>query len=224
VKTITKTLFLLFTLFTCYITINGTVPNVFLNEKFPMPKGETMKIAYSDHFTTNLNGENVTMRIMYYSFKKVPSLTFEIFTKESNLFQNFYNYITKLDSVIDKFKYTGKRICDIRLNDTEWMMIPKYAVGGSSLYLVRASYDDLSPNHEDCISIIFPLSFMDSNLFNWNGKPHTKELLKFLSEGNGESIHYYFYNPEDGNKKVYADLPLNSDISLTIQKLIKAYK
>lgn len=157
--------------------------------------------------------------------RNLPSLMFEILSPESKPYKDFYNYVEKLIPVVDKMKITGKRICDITLSGKGkdlWMMGTKYAVGGTSLSLVRHTYDDLSPNAEQCIGITLPLTIMDSSKFDWNGKNHQKEFLEVLSKGEYNDIEFKFYMP-DTKEPVTASLPLNSDIALAIQKLVKVY-
>lgn len=208
------------------MTADAIVPDVYVKDKFPT-ESKTIKVAYSDVFSTDLNGENVRMRIIYAKIdRNLPSLLFEIISSESKPYKDFYKYLEKLTSVIDKIKVTGRSICDITLESKGqdlWMLGAKYAVAGSSLFLVRHTFDDLSPDREQCMAISLPLTMMDSSKFNWNGKNHQKEFLDVLSEGKYQDIEFKFYMP-DTNERVAASLPLNSDIALTIQKLLKAYK
>lgn len=202
----------------------AAIPEVHVRNKFPAGDGKYTKIAYSDIFTTNLNGENVKMRLAYVALdKNNPAVMIEILTKDSKIYKEISSYVTTLASVGDKFKYTGKRICDIKIfQNGTWMLATKFAVAGSSLQLVRLTYDDIDPGNAECVAVTFPLSMMDSSKFNWDGKNRWKETLKELTSGSFSSIVYSFENPTT-RKMVSFTLPVNSDMALLIQKLEKAY-
>lgn len=223
-KKILKSQLLLFICMICSLTVNAALPDVHIRDKFTFAEGLTAKVAYTDPFTTVLNGESIRMRMIFTKIQGAHALGFEILSTNSNLYKQFQNYVLTLDPVLDKFKYTGRRICDIYLHENNfWMMATKYALAGSSLGLVRMTFDEISKDQEKCIAITFPLSFMDSNRYNWSGNNHYKDLLKALMSGECQDIEYSFINPVT-KKNVSVTLPLNSEIALVIKKLVETYK
>ena len=212
------------------LMINATaviagVPDVHVNDKFPAGNGAFTKVSYSDIFSTNIDGESIEMRVAYaVPMKDHPSVIIEILTKQSTIYQEMLRYVNTLNSVSDKFVYTGKRICDIIVDGKSlWMMDAKYAVAGSSLSLIRQTYDDLGSSQQECIGITFPLSFMDSSKYNYNGKNHWKDMQADLCNGDCKAIEYWFTDPVT-KEKVSVTLPITSDMVLAIQRVVKAYK
>lgn len=223
-KTFLKLLMLIGILMCDVDMMSASIPDVHVSDRKIMNEGKYVKVAYSDVFTTNIYGQNVEMRIVYsIPFKKSPALIFEILTQESAIYKNIAEYVNSLTPKLKNFVYTGKRICDIRVKEKNfWMMASQYAVAGSSLGLVRLTFDDISDSREDCVAITFPLYVMDSNRYNYNGKNHWKDMLADLCNGDCKDIEYIYYDPAT-KKAVSVTLPITTDMVLVIQRVVNAY-
>ncbi len=203
----------------------AAVPDVHVNDKFPLGDGKFTKIAYSDVFTTNIEGERVKMRVAYaVALKDHPTVMFEILSEESDIYREMELYVNTMNTVLDKFAYTGNRLGDIIVNGKEmWMLASKYAVAGSSLALVRLTYDDVGSSKSECIGITLPLSFMDCAKYKFNGKNHWKDMQASLCNGDCQSIEYWFCDPVTGDR-VSVTLPVTNDMVLAIRQVVNAYK
>lgn len=207
-------------------TINSAaaLPDITTGEENVASVGK-VKYTKSDIFTTELNGEPVEMSIIYtIPLKNQPAFTVEIFSKNSQIYKDIEAYLNKLTEVAPHFKYTGSRISDIFATGDEytWCTAQQYGVAGSSLGMVNKTIDDVRGTTEDTYSITIPLGVMDSNRYDWNNKNHWKDFQKAITTGHITSLRYKFINPLTG-KDVQFILPVNAEMSLTMNKLVEVY-
>lgn len=223
-KTIFKILVILGILQCGVHTMSAALPDVHVNDRLLKVEGKYSKVAYSDVFSTEIYGQNVNMRIVYsVPVKNNPAIAFEILTQNSIIYRNLSEYVNTLTPILKKFNYTGRRISDIIVKEkNHWMLASKYGVAGVSLGYVSLTYDDLSPNREDCAAVTFPLSFMDSNRYNYDGKNHWKDMLAVLCSGDCQAIEYQYQNPET-KKTISVTFPVTAEMALVIQRVVQAY-
>lgn len=204
--------------------INASIPDVHVIKKFPDGKGKYFKMAYSDVFTTAIYNQNVKMRIAYcFPQKNNPAVIFEILTKDSKIYKNMVQYVNSLAPRINELVNNRRKAGTVIAEGTnDWYMERPYMVAGTALGLVRLTYDDLSTSRDECIGVTFPLSLMDSDKYNFNGKNHWKGMLADLCNGDCKVLKYQYYPPYP-EKAVSVELPINAEMALVIQRLLKAY-
>ena len=184
-----------------------------------------IKYAQTDLFTTNLNGQDVSMRIIYsIPIKNQPEFSIVYCSPESTIYKEIENYVNNFSAVASQFKQTGSRIADIFVKDGTytWCTGQKYGVAGSALNMVHKTIDKVNGQDQLCMMVIIPEGIMDSNRYDWNDKNHWKDFQKELLAGNMTSFRYKFIYP-GGRKEENLIVPLNSEMVLVMQKLVEAY-
>lgn len=185
-----------------------------------------VKIAISDPFTTEIDGQEVKMSISYlFGQKNQPSFNFLIYTQDSKLYKEIASYLDILRGVINNIKVGDGRPGDIysKGKDWTWSLGYKYGVGGSSLVMVNSSTDTINGVAHPCMMVMVPMGMMDSNRYDWKDKNHWKDFQQSLLDGSVDWLEYFFYRPGNWTNKVAFTLPINYEMRMTLKKLVDSY-
>lgn len=187
------------------------------------------KVKYTSTkvFTTELDGQPVMMQIIYMiTTKNQPTFTFDIYDNGSQIYNNFDSFNTQMRSQLGQVRVDGRRLFDIYAYgdpDGTWGTSQNASISGGLFDMVQKINDMVDGKTVPAINVILPLGLMDHCNYDWNNKNHWKDFQKVLTSGTINSLEYVFNIPGTYDKTIKVKLPLNSDIILTMNRLVEEY-